>query len=307
MITKCTTRDATPTSAPVASGLRSVGARAAYSVRRANLRTLLKRLLLGRAMRSDRLGETLLPKRLALPVFASDALSSVAYAPDEIFLTLGLAGGALALTHSWQIALARRRRHARRRRVLPAERPRLPVRAAATTRSPRVNLGPKAGLTVASALLVDYVLTVAVSVSSGVQNAAAALAVRARARGAGRRRASSALLTAMNLRGVRESRRRLRRARPTCSCSASSGWPLVGVFRQLTGDPAARPRAPGSSCIAEPGHEAIGRARDGVPAAARVLVRLRGADRRRGDQQRRPGLPEAEEQERRHHAAAHGV
>ena len=48
----------------------------------------IKRVLLGRAMRSDRLGETLLPKRLALPVFASDALSSVAYAPDEIFLTL---------------------------------------------------------------------------------------------------------------------------------------------------------------------------------------------------------------------------
>lgn len=57
-------------------------------------------------MRSDRLGETLLPKKLALPVFASDALSSVAYAPDEIFLTLGLAGGALALTSSWKIAVA---------------------------------------------------------------------------------------------------------------------------------------------------------------------------------------------------------
>ena len=39
---------------------------------------LLKRVLVGRAMRSDRLGETLLPKRIALPVFASDALSSVA-------------------------------------------------------------------------------------------------------------------------------------------------------------------------------------------------------------------------------------
>jgi hypothetical protein len=47
-------------------------------------------------MRSDRLGETLLPKRIALPVFASDALSSVAYAPDEIFLTLAVAGGAFA-------------------------------------------------------------------------------------------------------------------------------------------------------------------------------------------------------------------
>ena len=56
-------------------------------------------------MRSDRLGETLLPKRIALPVFASDALSSVAYAPDEIFLTLGVAGGVMAATHSWQIGL----------------------------------------------------------------------------------------------------------------------------------------------------------------------------------------------------------
>ena len=56
-------------------------------------------------MRSDRLGETLLPKRLALPIFASDALSSVAYAPDEILLMLGLAGGAFVTTHSWQIAV----------------------------------------------------------------------------------------------------------------------------------------------------------------------------------------------------------
>ena len=39
-----------------------------------------KRIVFGRALRSDRLGETLLPKRIALPVFASDALSSVAYA-----------------------------------------------------------------------------------------------------------------------------------------------------------------------------------------------------------------------------------
>ena len=52
----------------------------------------LKRLLLGRPFRSDRLQHTLLPKRIALPVFASDALSSVAYAPDEILLTLSIAG-----------------------------------------------------------------------------------------------------------------------------------------------------------------------------------------------------------------------
>ena len=44
------------------------------------------------------------PKRIALPVFASDALSSVAYAPDEIFLTLSLAG-LVAYSYSWKIAI----------------------------------------------------------------------------------------------------------------------------------------------------------------------------------------------------------
>ena len=51
-----------------------------------------KRILLGRKLRSSQLGETLLPKRIALPVFASDALSSVAYAPDEVFIMLAVAG-----------------------------------------------------------------------------------------------------------------------------------------------------------------------------------------------------------------------
>ncbi len=56
-----------------------------------------KRLLVGRPMRSGRLGHTLLPKKIALPVFASDALSSVAYATEEILLVLS--AGGLALLH----------------------------------------------------------------------------------------------------------------------------------------------------------------------------------------------------------------
>ena len=52
----------------------------------------LKRVLLGRAMKSDQLSETLLPKWLALPIFASDALSSNAYATQEILLVLSLGG-----------------------------------------------------------------------------------------------------------------------------------------------------------------------------------------------------------------------
>ena len=119
-------------------------------------------------MRSDRLGETLLPKRIALPVFASDALSSVAYAPDEIFLTLAVAGGAFATTHSWQIGLAvvfvmlvvvasyRQNVHA-----YPS--------GGGDYEVASENLGKKAGLAVASALLVDYILTVAVSISAAAR------------------------------------------------------------------------------------------------------------------------------------------
>ena len=62
---------------------------------------LVKRVLLGRALRSTQLHEQLLPKRIALPVFASDALSSVAYAPEEVFLTLSVAGLAAYSLTPW--------------------------------------------------------------------------------------------------------------------------------------------------------------------------------------------------------------
>ncbi len=154
-------------------------------------------------MRSDKLGDTLLPKRLALPIFASDALSSVAYAPDEIMLVLGLAGGAFATTHSWQITIGvvfvmvvvvasyRQNVHA-----YPS--------GGGDYEVATVNLGPKAGLTVASSLLVDYTLTVAVSVSSGVQNAATVLDF-VRGKEVMVAVVVIAFITAMNLRGVRES------------------------------------------------------------------------------------------------------
>ena len=61
------------------------------------LSTATRRLVIGRPFRSDKLAHTLLPKRIALPVFASDALSSVAYAPEEIFLVLSVAGLSAAI------------------------------------------------------------------------------------------------------------------------------------------------------------------------------------------------------------------
>ncbi len=163
---------------------------------------LTKRLLIGRAVRSDRLGETLLPKKIALPVFASDALSSVAYAPDEIFLTLSIAGVS-AVTFSWKIGIAvalvmavvvtsyRQNVHA-----YPS--------GGGDYEVATVNLGPRAGLTVASALLVDYVLTVAVSISSAAQYAASAIP-SLNGHEATVAVVAVVFLMTMNLRGVRES------------------------------------------------------------------------------------------------------
>ena len=130
-----------------------------------------KRLLVGRKLASTQLGATLLPKRVALPIFASDALSSVAYAPDEILLTLslaGMAGMAFSLPIGMAVACVLLVVVLSYRQTVHAYPSGGGDYEVVTT-----NLGPTSGLVVASALLVDYVLTVAVSVSSGVQNAKA--------------------------------------------------------------------------------------------------------------------------------------
>ncbi|MGH3380462.1 MAG: APC family permease, partial [Actinoallomurus sp.] len=192
----------------------------------------LKRLLVGRPRRSEQLNETLLRKRIALPVFASDALSSVAYAPDEILITLSVAGLA-AYSFSWKVGLAvvvvmftvvasyRQNVHA-----YPSGGGDYEV---ATT-----NLGGVAGQVVASALLVDYVLTVAVSVSSGVQNASAALPFLA-----GKETWVAVglvlLLMTLNLRGIKESGTAF--AIPTyCFIVAVLGMVVWGLIRYFAGD-----------------------------------------------------------------------
>ncbi|MGL5864566.1 MAG: APC family permease [Dermatophilaceae bacterium] len=215
---------------------------------------LVKRLLVGRAMRSDRLSETLLPKRVALPVFASDALSSVSYAPDEILLTLGLAGGALAVTDSWKVAVA-----VVIVMVVVIASYRQNVRAypsgGGDYEVASVNLGPKAGLTVGSALLVDYVLTVAVSVSAGVQNAANSFDL-VRGHEALVAVGIIAALTAMNLRGVRESGTAF--AVPTYTFMVTIiGMALLGFWKQTNGT---LPPAESASLelLPEPGYEQLG-------------------------------------------------
>ncbi|WP_051259450.1 APC family permease [Schaalia suimastitidis] len=182
-------------------------------------------------MPSDAAGGELLPKRIALPVFAADALSSVAYAPDEILLTLSLAG-AMALVNSFWVGLAvtvvlfvvvmsyRQTVHA-----YPS--------GGGDYEVVTTNLGPRWGLLVASALLVDYILTVAVSISAGAQYVTTAfpllagwevpLAV-----------CLVALLALLNLRGTRESG--VAFAIPTYVYMGAIGVMIVwGLIKYVTG------------------------------------------------------------------------
>src|SRR3954467_2674719 len=164
----------------------------------------IARLVVGRPMRSDHLGETLLPKKLALPVFCSDPLSSVAYATEQIILVLGLGGLALLHLTPWLAAVV----------VL------LLVVVVASYRQTcvaypngggayavsRDNLGEDASLVAASALLIDYVLTVSVSVVAGVAaitSAVPSLTPHAVSLSLG----FVVVLRGVNLRGVKESGR----------------------------------------------------------------------------------------------------
>ena len=136
-----------------------------------------RRFVLGRQMANEQIGETLLPKRLALPVFASDALSSNAYAVQEILVILSLAGFAFysyapeiaaAVVVVFAIVVMSYRQNVR---AYPS--------GGGDYSVVSENLGQRAGVFAASALLVDYVLTVAVSISAASANIASAIPVLA--------------------------------------------------------------------------------------------------------------------------------
>ncbi len=166
--------------------------------------TLAKRVLVGAPMRSENLGETLLPKRVALPIFSSDALSSVAYATEAILKVLTVGGLAYLYLTPW-VALA-----VALLMTIVVVSYRQEIHAypdgGGSYEVVRQNLGRGAGMVVAASLMVDYVMTVAVSVAAGVDNVISAvpslnsqrvlLAV-----------GCVAVLTLVNLRGVRESGR----------------------------------------------------------------------------------------------------
>jgi amino acid transporter len=161
-----------------------------------------KRFLIGRPRASAEMGETLLSKKLALPVFASDPLSSVAYATESGMVVLVAASAAAAskiLPISGVIAALL---------AIVVISYRQTVRAYQTSGGAYVvakdNLGTMPSLIAAAALLVDYILTVAVSVAAGVlalTSVAPSLEPHKVALSLG----AVLLLTLVNLRGVRES------------------------------------------------------------------------------------------------------
>lgn len=164
-------------------------------------RAALKRALLGRPRGSRELRHQLLPKWMALPVFSSDPLSSVAYATQEMMLILVLAGtGALVLVGPLSAGVALLL-------VIVVISYRQTVRAyphgGGAYIVARENLGDRQGLLAAGALLIDYSLTVAVSIAAGMAAVIAAVPELAEHRLA-LALGALVLVTAANLRGVRE-------------------------------------------------------------------------------------------------------
>lgn len=194
---------------------------------------ILKRVLVGSPISSDLSGHNLLPKWIALPVFCSDPLSSVAYATQEILLVLVLGGlSALALTPWIGIAVVFLLIVV----VLSYQKTVYAYPdgggAYAVTKE---NFGQKTALVAASALIVDYILTVAVSVTAGVDNIISAfpslssyaleLSV-----------AVVVILTVINLRGIKESGRSF--AAPTYLFVITVLLMfIVAIIRTITGSP----------------------------------------------------------------------
>ncbi|MFM6971066.1 MAG: APC family permease [Micrococcales bacterium] len=187
-----------------------------------------KRWFLGRKLANENLEGQLLPKSIALPIFSSDALSSVAYGPQEMLMILTL-GGVAMLSAAPGIAalvvLLLAMIIFSYRKVIKAY-----PSGGGDYEVAMKNLGKKWALLVASALLLDYVMTVAVSIASGTDNLISAFPALAPWR------VEIAVgflvaLCAINLRGVRESGFAF--AIPTYLFIASIGALIFSGFAQL--------------------------------------------------------------------------
>src|SRR5919206_727757 len=162
----------------------------------------LKRLFVGQPLATEQLAHERLSKRIALAVFSSDALSSVAYATEAILIALAAAGPA-ALGYATPIAVG-----IAALLITVAFSYRQTIMAypqgGGTYIVSRENLGTIPSLVAASSLLIDYVLTVAVSMSAAVAAITSAVGVLDPYR-VQLAVALIALVTLANLRGLKES------------------------------------------------------------------------------------------------------
>ena len=259
----------------------------------------VSRALVGQPLRSDRLDETLLPKRLALPVFCSDPLSSVAYATEQILLVLGLGGLALLHLTPW-VALGGRRPAGDRRRLLPPDLPRLSERRRrlrGQPREPRRERLADRRLGAADRLRAHGRRLGRRRRRRDHQRGPGAAAARGRAVARLRRRAHGR--QPARGQGVRA---RLRAARPTASSLASSCCSRSGS----PGSPSATGSTAESAGYQLRAGRRHRRAARRLPGPARVRLRLHRADRGRGGLERRPGLRAAEEPQRGDDPGDHG-
>src|SRR5438445_8685598 len=191
----------------------------------------LRRVLVGRPMQSGQMHETLLPKWLALPIFASDPLSSVAYATESalvVLVAVSATSAHLVFPISMGIAVLL---------GIVILSYRQTVRVYETSGGAyvvaRENLGMTPSLVAAAALLTDYVLTVAVSISAGIfaiTSFAPSLVNHKVALSLG----CLVLIVLANLRGVRESG--LLFALPTYAfVTAIGALIIVGLVELATG------------------------------------------------------------------------
>jgi amino acid transporter len=194
---------------------------------------MAKRLLIGDPLTSEKLDDQLLPKKMALPIFASDALSSVAYAPQELLMILLIGGTALLTFSPWvagAVVLVLVVVVTSYRQLIKAY-----PSGGGDYEVARTNLGEIPGVIVGAALLVDYILTVAVSVASGVDNIISAIPELNPFRiefAVG----FVVLIVIVNLRGVREASAVF--AIPTYLFIGSVALMIVvGLARTVAGDP----------------------------------------------------------------------
>jgi amino acid transporter len=161
-----------------------------------------KRTLVGRRMPMGSLEDQLLPRWIALPIFASDPLSSVAYATEAALVVLmatSVASRELIIPISAIIALLLIVVVLSYRQTIFAY-----PNGGGSYVVAKENLGQLAGLVAAASLLIDYVLTAAVSIASGVLAVTSAVPELS-SHAVGLSLAVLVLLVLVNLRGVRES------------------------------------------------------------------------------------------------------